>query len=78
MYFMGERKLARVPEDIEVYELAWKLSKTPDEIRAMRVEDIAWMQLIPIAQALAAQELAERKQNNGRNSYSLQRRHEGA
>jgi hypothetical protein len=61
MYYMGERKLARVPRDIKIYDLAWKLMKTPDEIRGMTVEDIEWMLLIPRAQGLAAEELAARK-----------------
>lgn len=60
MYFMGEKKLGRAPEDLAVYQLAWALHKTPDEIREMDLADRIWMIMVPEAQRLANDELAKR------------------
>ena len=54
-------KLGRAPDDLEVFQLAIRLSKTPDQIRRMSLRDRNWLKVVTEAERLAAEELAKRR-----------------
>lgn len=60
MFFMGEKKLGKVPDDLDVYELVFQTGADPDRIREWSLEDRKWLKLIPIAKRLASEEIHRR------------------
>jgi|GEM_PF-4573391 len=60
MHYMGERKLARLPPEHDVYELSVQMGWKPDEIRAMSYKDIYWTKIYLLAPKLAEIELRKR------------------
>ncbi len=60
---MGEKRLARIPEDHDVYMLSMQTGWMPDDIRKMSKDDFYWMQIYPEAIRLAREELKRRGAN---------------
>jgi hypothetical protein len=66
MFFMGEKKLGRVPPDHDVYMLMQHYQgHSPDEIRQWDIGDKNWLLLYPIAQREAIKEMKGRSKGNG-------------
>jgi hypothetical protein len=52
-YRFKSHSRARAPGDLDVFELALELNRTPDEIRSMSPRDRAWMYGVKIARSRA-------------------------
>lgn len=60
-FFLGEKRLTRVPEEHDVYLLSLETGWKPDEIREMALDDVYWCIIYRKAQNAAAAELNRRK-----------------
>lgn len=56
MLYLGEKSLGSGPVDLYVFELAWALNKSPDEVRQWSMRDTAWMVTVSEAKRLAQEE----------------------
>lgn len=65
-FYMGEKRLARTPVDLYVFELAWALHKSPDEIRQWNTRDVNWMFMVHEAKRLADEEMNRRGKERGK------------
>jgi hypothetical protein len=61
-YTWKSHSRARAPGDLEIFELALELNRTPDEIRSMSRRDRDWMLGVKIARQRAMRE-AQRRAN---------------
>lgn len=61
MFLMGEKKLARLPDEHEIYTLSLRFNRLPDEIRMMPIDDRNWLRAYLLATDAAAEEIRRRK-----------------